>query len=65
MGKNKFNKGKKEPNKIREGQEDSSILHDMDREEEKSYPRPSTPDRQFDQQPEFLDPESNKKSSDE
>lgn|GEM_PF-919943 len=62
--KSNINKGKNEPNKIREGQEDSSILHDQDAKEEKSYPRPSVPDRRFDQQPEFLDPESNRLTDD-
>jgi hypothetical protein len=46
---------------IRQGNEDKSIAHDMDRKQEKNYPRPNEKDRQFDNQPEFNERTSGQK----
>lgn len=55
--------GKKSPRKEPKGKEDRSVAHDLDRKQEKSYPRPGEKDRQFDNQPEFTGNESNRKDT--
>lgn len=57
--------GKKDKLDTRKGTEDKSVVHDMDRDQEKSYPRPTEEDRQFDNQPEFTEKDSSRKDEEE
>jgi hypothetical protein len=47
---------------VREGSEESSILHDKEKPRKNSYPEPSTEDKQAKNQPEFTEEQPNKKS---
>jgi hypothetical protein len=44
---------KQKDQKIREGQEDSSVWGDADKPNENAYPRKHTADKQYDDEPEF------------
>jgi hypothetical protein len=46
---------------VREGQENSSILADKNAVKNK-YPRPEEKDKQVKNQPEFIEPQSNRKN---
>gem|GEM_PF-4325962 len=49
----------------RKGSEDKSVAHDMDKNREAKYPRPSQEDRQYDNQPEFNEHQANRKDEDQ
>ena len=49
----------------RKGSEDKSVAHDMDKNREAKYPRPSQADRQFDNQAEFNENTSSRKDEEE
>ena len=59
---------KNEPNKqekkfpVREGQEDSSVLHDKKPLAKNAYPQPEEKDKQVKNQPEFTEEQPNRKS---
>jgi hypothetical protein len=47
---------------VREGQENSSIAGDKHPPAKNKYPRPEEKDKQEKNQPEFIEPQSNRKS---
>ncbi|MEO5593417.1 MAG: hypothetical protein ABIR15_20235 [Chitinophagaceae bacterium] len=47
---------------VREGKENSSILHDKKQPEKNTYPQPEEKDKQADNQPEFAEEQPNRKS---
>ena len=55
------NTDKKHPEETKKGSEDKSIRHDRKAREKYTYPEPSLADKQFKDQPEFIEPESNQK----
>jgi hypothetical protein len=62
MEKNKKKQDKSGENPpVREGQEDSSILSDNDKITDNAYPHPGVKEKQADNQPEFIDKQSNRK----
>jgi hypothetical protein len=52
---------KKDVKQNPKGKEDRSVAHEMDHQQDKTYPRPNEKDRQFDNQPEFNEKESSRK----
>jgi len=48
---------------VREGTEQSSILHDKEQPPENTYPRPEEKDKQVKNQPEFTEEQPNKKTA--
>jgi len=49
---------------VREGSEESSILHDKDPQPKNTYPQKKEGDKQVDIQPEYIDGQPNKKRPD-
>ena len=53
---------KKHPEEKKKGTEDRSIRQDRKPHEKYNYPEPSLSDKQYDDQPEFIEPKSDKKT---
>jgi hypothetical protein len=47
---------------VREGTEESSVLHDKQPPQKNKYPQPEEKDKQVQQQPEFTEEQPNRKS---
>ena len=47
---------------VREGKENSSVLHDKKQPVKNAYPQPEEKDKQADNQPEFTEEQPNRKS---
>jgi len=58
------NKTDRHPKKfpVREGQNNSSILHDQKPPAKNTYPHPKEKDKQLDNQPEFTEEQPNRKT---
>ncbi len=52
---------KKYPEEKKKGSEDKSIRQDRKASEKHNYPEPSLADKQYNDQPEFIEPKSNQK----
>lgn len=53
---------KKHPEEAKKGSEDKSIRQDRKASDKYKYPEPGLADKQFKDQPEFIEPEPNKKN---
>ena len=50
---------------VKKGAEDKSVAHDKNEKKDRAYPEQEKEDKQFDNQPEFIDNRSSRKDEEE